>query len=810
MKKSILFFLLLLAFIPPVISKQKVETKNDYNIIPQPNLLIPARGCFVFSNQTKIIIPKNAPEIRAIADSFATRIKNTTGLQLAEVQHTPQKGYISFLYSKKLPKEGYELFISPTHIIIKASQPNGFFYGIQTIYQLLPPQVYGKALATQENWSIPAVKIKDMPRFSYRGLMLDCCRHFVSVDYIYKFIDQLAIHKMNTFHWHLTDDQGWRIEIKKYPKLTEIGSQRKETMVGYYYENYPFIYDGKNEGGYYTQEQIKDIVAYAKSKYITIIPEIEMPGHSIAALATYPELSCNPSKKYETGEIWGVYDDVYCPSETTFKFLENVLDEVIELFPSKYIHIGGDECPKEAWINSIFCQNLIKKLELKDDSIPNKIDGRKHSKEEKLQSYFITRIEKYLNSKGRNIIGWDEILEGGLAPNATVMSWRGISGGINAAKGGHNAIMTPGGYVYLDAYQEDPEIAPTTIGGYTTLRRTYSYNPVPDNIADSIKKHIIGIQGNIWREYMASNTKTDYQAFPRAIAIAETGWTEKENKNFDSFCKRMVKEFQRLNFVGIKACSNFYNVNINTHAEKDGPLKVFMETYYPGAEIHYTTNGNNPTTSSTLYATPFELKGNMDLRAAAFKNGKILGQIYHKPLYGNLISGKPFTTNLLMGLTGDIFGENDSWGGDKTTFGLTNGKRGNNASYLPWSGFDMTKNQVLEITINLGQPTKIQKVIFGSLFNPAMKILPAGAISIESSTDGKQYQEIASKKLLHLYPERGRKAFTDSIIFHPVNASYIKVCIKNGGKLKKGIDFNPDNGPKIVEAYLYLDEIEVY
>ena len=333
------------------------------------------------------------------------------------------------------------------------------------------------------------------------------------------------MNKMNVFHWHLTDDQGWRIEIKKYPKLTEIGSKREKTLVDYYYVNYPQVFDGEEHEGYYTQEQIKEVVAYAASKYINVIPEIEMPGHALAALASYPELSFDSTQTYKVSPTWGVFEQVFCPSETTFKFFEGVMDEVVELFPSEYIHIGGDECPKTAWKNSAFCQQLIRQLGLKDDVTPSKVDGVKHSKEDKLQSYFVTRMEKYLNDKGRNIIGWDEILEGGLAPNATVMSWRGVEGGLNAAKAGHNAIMTPMPYAYLDFYQEDPAIAPTTIGGYTTLKKTYSYNPAPDDADELVKKHVIGMQGNIWREYMKNSDRTDYQAFPRAMAIAETGWT---------------------------------------------------------------------------------------------------------------------------------------------------------------------------------------------------------------------------------------------------------------------------------------------
>ena len=534
-----------------------------------------------------------------------------------------------------------------------------------------------------------------------------------------------------------------------------------------------------------------------------------MPGHALAALAAYPELSCDSTQTYKVSPTWGVFEQVFCPSETTFKFFEGVMDEVIELFPSEYIHIGGDECPKTAWKNSAFCQQLIRQLGLKDDTTPSKTDGIKHSKEDKLQSYFVTRMEKYLNGKGRNIIGWDEILEGGLAPNATVMSWRGVEGGMNAAKAGHNAIMTPNPYVYLDYYQEEPEIAPTTIGGYNTLKKTYSYNPVPDDADELAKKHIIGIQGNIWREYMQTSERTDYQAFPRAMAIAETAWTQNANKDWKNFCERMVTEFERLEVMNTKPCLNFFDVNVNTHADENAPLMVLLESFYPNAEIRYTTDGSEPNKASTLYEKPFVLEGNIDLKAAAFKDGKMLGKVAHKPLYGNLLTGKPYTVNYKMGWTGDIFDENDVLGADKTTFGLTNGKRGNNASYTPWCSFGIVEGKDLEFIVNLDKPTQISKIIFGSLFNPAMRILPAGGVAVEVSADGKQYTPVAEKALKHDYPETGRIAFTDSIEFEPTQATFLKVKIKNGGTLRNGVNFEKNNGPEVIPAELWIDETKL-
>lgn len=815
MKKGLSSLLLasLLLTTPGCRQSQK-EVVNEYNIVPMPNQMTPREGRFQLTDDVSVSAYGCSPEVQTIADSFAARIRLTSGisLQTAAQEEQPESSGIHFSTVEGMPKEGYKLSVSPTGITVSASQPNGFFYGVQTLYQLLPPAVFGKQEVKRADWSVPAVEIEDAPRFAYRGLMLDVCRHFSTTDYIYKFIDMLAMHKMNTFHWHLTDDQGWRVEIKKYPKLQEIGSKRKETLIDYYYVNWPQLFDGKEHGGYYTQEQIKDIVAYAASKYITVIPEVEMPGHAIAALASYPELSCRPDTTYEVTGIWGVFEEVFCPREETFQFLEGVLDEVMELFPSPYIHIGGDECPKDEWIRSAECQAIIRKLGLKDDTTPNAIDGKKHTKEEKLQSYFVTRMEKYLNSKGRNIIGWDEILEGGLAPNATVMSWRGVEGGINAAKSGHDAIMAPNPYAYLDQYQEEPETAPTTIGGYNTLKKTYSYNPVPDDAEEVVKKHIIGVQGNIWTEYMQNDDRRDYQAFPRAVALAETGWTQNSAKNWDCFCRRMVEDFERMDALNVKACRNFFDVNIYTHVY-DGTLKATLETFCPDAEIRYTTDGSMPTVESELYAEPFSWQGSINLQAAAFKDGKMLGKVNGKKLYASLISGKQYTTTPRCGwATGDIVGENDVLGADATTLGLTNGKRGNIASFIPWVAFGLNEqnNNELVFSVDMEQPATVSKVTFGTLYNPAFRVLPASAVRVEVSMDGKEYKETAHADYTREYPEHGRKMFTDTVEFTPTEARYLRLTFKSGGTLRNGIDCHRDTPGDIIPSDLYVDEIEVY
>ena len=812
MKKGFYFFLLSLLFISPG-CKEKKEKANEYNIIPKPNQLIPQEGRFTLSKQVKVVTTECSPEVVEIADNFIDQIALTSGITLDHIlnESVANPPFIIFRTNKDIPSEGYKLSITKENVVITASQPSGFFYGVQTIYQLLPPAVYGNKVDKRADWSLPAVEITDSPRFSYRGMMLDVCRNFSSVEYVKKFIDMLAMHKMNTFHWHLTDDQGWRIEIKKYPELTNIGANRKETLVDYYYTNYPQIYDGQPTGGYYTQEEIKDIVAYAASKYITVIPEIEMPGHALSAIASYPHLSCTPDSVYDVPGTWGIFEEVYCPKEETFEFLEGVIDEVVELFPSPYIHVGGDECYKTAWKNCSECQALIKKLGLKDDTTPSPVDGKLHTKEEKLQSYVITRMEKYINSKGKNIIGWDEILEGGLAPNATVMSWQGVEGGMNAAKQGHNAIMTPSPYMYLDYYQEDPETAPITIGGYVTLKMTYNYNPVEDSADELVKKHIIGVQGNAWTEYMQTDDRRDYQIFPKLTAISETAWTEDKNKNWTDYCKRLEEEYARMDILGVNACRNYFDVNVNTKVLDDN-LMVILDCFNPTAEVRYTIDGSTPTVQSTLYTVPFELTGNIDLKAAAFKDGKRIGEVRHKPLYGNLISGKPFTTNIEIGWAkGDILGENDFIYGDTVTMGLTNGKRGNNASYIPWTFFDMDENnKELIFTVKLDEVSKISKVVFGSLYNPAFRMMPVGAVTVEVSEDGENYTKIAHEAFERQYPEKGRKAYTDVVTFEPIEALYVRMVFANGGTLRNGIDCRRDTPGEILQADLCMDGIEIY
>jgi hexosaminidase len=522
------------------------------NIIPQPaQVTMPATaGNFTITPSTVIVaneVTKNS------ADFLNDYLKEVFGFTLKVTNKKSASNAINLtvVAPTGTKVEGaYDMDITSNGVNVKGQNPAGTFYGVQSLIQLLPVE-------KSSSLEVPYVTIHDQPRFQYRGLMLDCGRHFFPVSFVKKYIDFIALHKMNYFHWHLTEDQGWRIEIKRYPLLTQNAAFRDGTIIGHHPGTGN---DNAISGGFYTQDDIKDVIAYAAKRYITIVPEIEMPGHASAAIAAYPELSCFPdeptvnyfpkkgvwagdSTGKQVQQAWGIYDDVYVPSENTFKFIENVLDEVIALFPGKYIHMGGDECPKNNWKRNAFCQQLMKEKGLKD--------------EHELQSYFVQRVEKYINSKGKIMIGWDEILEGGLAPNAIVMSWRGEEGGIAAAKQKHKVIMTPGAYVYLDHAQSKPEDS-LTIGGYLPLKTVYTYDPIPAALQNSDSSYVMGAQANVWTEYMSNKKKVEYMIFPRVTALSEVLWSNKAARNWDDFTKRLPTQFKRYDLWNVNYSRQFF------------------------------------------------------------------------------------------------------------------------------------------------------------------------------------------------------------------------------------------------------------
>ena len=506
------------------------------NIVPQPVKIAVKGGIFKLTPDTVIIAEKAT---YTLGEQLAEVINPATGyaLNVTEGKDDIKNSIVLRLNQdlQTLGDEGYKLNISEVQVSLEALRPAGIFYGIQSIRHLLPVEIFNSSKTDGVKWQMPCVQIEDYPRFSWRGMHLDVCRHFMPKEFVKKYIDLLAMHKMNRFHWHLTEDQGWRIEIKKYPKLTEVGAWRKETLVGLLKDK-PMKFDGIGHGGFYTQDEVREIVEYARQRYVTVVPEIDMPGHMQAAIAAYPELGTT-GEKVEVLTYWGGCINILNVNEPTILFMQDVLTEVMDLFPSEFIHIGGDEVSKDQWKQSPQMQGRIKELGLEN--------------EEQLQSYFIKRMDTFLAEKGRRLIGWDEILEGGLAPQATVMSWRGEKGGITAAKAGHDVVMAPWVYTYFDHYQADPNTEPLGIGGFLPLEKVYRYNPVPKELSEEQGRHVLGAQGQIWTEYIAKPENVEYMAYPRASALAEVVWTDIENKDYDNFIERLQVHLERLKKLNV-------------------------------------------------------------------------------------------------------------------------------------------------------------------------------------------------------------------------------------------------------------------
>jgi len=589
------------------------EKKLDVSIIPEPQDVEVKGGQFEINLDTKIIVDSDNLKVKEVANIFTDQFNLVSGYSLEVIESLDNnnvKNSIIFTDKKidaSLGDEGYSLICNREKIVLTGT-PHGLFYSVQTLFQLLPEEIFSKNIKQNISWFIPSIEIKDKPRFKWRGMHLDVGRHMFPISFIKKYIDYIAMHKLNTFHWHLTEDQGWRIEIKKYPKLSENGAWRKGTQILKTNKS-----DNKKYGGFYTQEEIKEVVQYATERFVTVVPEIEMPGHSVAALTSYPELSCTGGP-FEVRTLWGIDDDIYCAgNEATFTFIENVLTEVLELFPSKYIHIGGDEAPKVRWEKCSKCQTRIKKEGLKD--------------EHELQSYFITRIEKFLNSKGRQIIGWDEILEGGLAPNAAVMSWRGIDGGRSAAQQKHNVVMSPTDFCYFDYYEGKPENEPLAIGGYLPLEKVYSYEPIPDGLNSEEEKYIMGVQANQWTEYIATPELAEYMTLPRLCALAEVAWSPKVKRDLEYFNERMGAHYRRMDILGI----NYRWPGLEEYSKNNAFINsatIEIKSKQKNMEIRYTTDGTEPTKNSHLYSAPFNITETTSMRIKEFTQEGRSGPIY--------------------------------------------------------------------------------------------------------------------------------------------------------------------------------------
>ncbi|HEX6916367.1 MAG TPA: beta-N-acetylhexosaminidase [Chitinophagaceae bacterium] len=679
------------------------------SIIPQPATIRQQEGSFTIDKHTVIAITSEADRRSAgflndyLQKYYGFSLK-VTGPRRDLQQYILLSSFNDTAYHDQ--HESYQLAVSPALIRITANNDAGVFYGVQTLIQLLPLPGKEKSTALK----IPAMEIRDQPRFGYRGIHLDVCRHFFPVSYVKQYIDYLALHKFNTFHWHLTDDQGWRIEIRKYPLLNTVAAWRNGTIIG----RYPGTgNDSTRYGGYYTQEEIRDVVQYAADRFITVIPEIEMPGHASAAIAAYPELSCfpaedtkiargtawaGPTKGKQVQQAWGVFDDIFCAGkETTFRFLEGVLDEVIALFPSKYIHIGGDEAPKTHWKRCPECQQRIKALGLKD--------------EHQLQSYFTQRMEKYLNSKGRRIIGWDEILEGGLAPDATVMSWQGEKGGIEAAKLEHDVIMTPGNWCYFDHAQSRNEDS-VTIGGYTPLEEVYGYEPLPAALDNDQAKHVLGAQANVWTEYIGNPRKVEYQLFPRIAAMSEVLWSAKDLRDSAGFEDRLVKQFERYNLWGVNYSRAFYDVIDSIVTDNEGLAWKFKTPRLKNAAVWFrqkypeTAAGNDQYTAwspgSKIRLEPADslvMEYFLGDRIPGEKYSKVFSKRFTRVLRFNKATGKNISASVAP---------SPAYPGNSGLAGLVNGVTADKFNSTEWLGWD---GKPAEITIAFGKPEMITEIV---------------------------------------------------------------------------------------------------
>lgn len=757
------------AFSPKVDSN---STEKEIQIIPKPANMEVKPGTFAFNEDTKFVVSND--QQKYIADLLISKFEKAAGFSPQTISTVPKANFISFNTDERLPDEAYELEVLQNAIKITASSSSGFIYALESLRQLLPVEIESPEQVKDVTWHVPGVVIKDQPRFKWRGLMLDVSRHFFEKDYVLDVIDRLAMLKMNTLHLHLIDDQGWRIEIKKYPKLTEVGGFRVD-QEDKHWNARPEPKKGQEAtyGGFYTQEEIKEIVSYATSKGITVVPEIEMPAHVMSAIAAYPELSCNENEiMVPSGGVWPI-TDIYCAGkDSTFEFLEDVLVEVMDLFPSKYIHVGGDEATKTNWESCPHCQQRM-------------VDEGLHDVEE-LQSYFIKRIEKFLSSHDRVLIGWDEILEGGLAPGATVMSWRGIQGGWNASEQGHDVVMTPSSHAYFDYYQGDPDREPLAFDGFVPLSKVYQFNPVVDSMSVSQKQHVLGGQANLWSEYIPDNSHSEYMMFPRLVALSEALWTPEEDRDWNGFTERLKNLFKRFDLLDINYAKSAYAVTAITEVElENNIINVKLENELPGTEIRYVLNGQDLDRSSKMYEEAIEISKTTNLKAGVLEDGELVGvplnktYEFHKAV-GQKLDYDPVYHNSYQG-AGEL--------------GLVNVLRGTkNFHDGQWQGW-LVKDVVL--TIELEDITPIKEVVIGSLENQGAGIYFPKKIEVLVSADGSEFRTVG--KFEREFRDNSLSELKDfSVEFKEVEASSVKVRITNQGR--------PPGGGG---AWLFLDEIMV-
>ena len=770
---KILFISFLWAVACQMPKKEVVFTKNDLNIIPQPQSMVLGKGHFQFTQETVFVID---PVLMPARLPFLEQFERASGFKFAIQKAAILTNSVVIDTDKSLPKEGYTLAVTPQQISIKAADYNGALYALQTLRQLLPNEGESSELVKRD-WLVPAVTITDAPQYQWRGLILDVSRHFFPKEYILKTLDRMAMLKLNTFHFHLVDNEGWRIEIKKYPKLTEVGAWRVDQEDKLWDERTPNPANAfanpatapKKYGGFYTQEDIKEIVAYATKRGITVIPEIEMPAHAMSAIAAYPELSCHKRPiGVPSGAVWPI-TDIYCAGqEETFNFIEEVLTEVLALFPSQYIHVGGDEATHTEWEHCPKCQLRMKEHQLKNVH--------------QLQSYFIKRIDDFLTSKGRTLVGWDEIMDGGLAENAVVMNWRGIEVGKKALAQGNPIVLTSD--CYIDNYQGLPDYEPQANGGYLPLKKLYNYNLEKEALADaSVEKNkVLGTQANLWAEHVGSTEHSEYMLFPRLLALAEISWTNDKLKDWDSFMRRTQHFMQRMDVMGIHYARSVYQV-VPTVENKEGNIYLKLECEVPNADIRYAL-GDTSIEKGEKYTSPIAIKATTTYKAAVFSanatNTITSGQItFHKAI------GKPVSYSPLYHKSYQGQGEGT----------LTNVIRGtknfHDGQWLGWLGDDVT------LTLDLGETTEVSEVRIGAMDAQSSGIYFPERLTVALSADGKNYREVAAQE--EPCTIKGKPSLKDFVLkFDPQSTRYLQIQLKNVKTPPKGGD-----------AWLFIDEILV-
>ena len=770
---KILFISFLWAVACQMPKKEVVFTSDDLTIIPQPQSMVLGKGYFQFTQETVFVID---PALMPAQLPFLEQFERASGFKFAVQKAAILTNSVVIDTDKSLPKEGYTLAVTPQQISIKAADYNGALYALQTLRQLLPNEVESTKLVKRD-WLVPAVTITDAPQYQWRGLMLDVSRHFFPKEYILKTLDRMAMLKLNTFHFHLVDNEGWRIEIKKYPKLTEVGAWRVDQEDKLWDERIPNPANAfanpatapKKYGGFYTQEDIKEIVAYASARGITVIPEIEMPAHAMSAIAAYPELSCHKRPiGVPSGAVWPI-TDIYCAGqEETFDFIEEVLTEVLALFPSQYIHVGGDEATHTEWEHCPKCQLRMKEHQLKNVH--------------QLQSYFIRRIDDFLTSKGRTLVGWDEIMDGGLAKNAVVMNWRGIEVGKKALAQGNPIVLTSD--CYIDNYQGLPDYEPQANGGYLPLKKLYKYDLEKEALADvSVEKSkVLGTQANLWAEHVGSTEHSEYMLFPRLLALAEISWTNDKLKDWDSFMRRTQHFMQRMDMMGIHYARSVYQV-VPTVENKEGNIYLKLECEVPNADIRYAL-GDTPIEKGEKYTAPIAIKATTTYKAAVFSanatNTITSGQItFHKAI-GKTVSYSPLYHKSYQGQ------------GEGTLTNVIRGtKNFHDGQWLGWLGDDVT------LTLDLGEITEVSEVRIGAMDAQSSGIYFPERLTVALSADGKNYREVAAQE--EPCTIKGKPSLKDFVLkFNTQSTRYLQIQLKNVKTPPKGGD-----------AWLFIDEILV-